>query len=1320
MNKTIFILLLSGFSVYAQFDVTHSVTNLAQLKKLSVTGPYKIVEVRGKTNINDGWQGKFVYKSGSTMTADDGMAVQPDIGACCWERQVIGKDIFARWFDTSKTNNTINNAIRWVSTNGGGTVIVDGGTWISKSDDTNRIRMQSNVRLTTALDSQIVCAPSPATNWILIDFALDSTNMIVGPAKLIGWNLDAPGGNTNNTGVIFAAQDTKDLTVGGIISDNWYNKYFDIGSNNERLQILDENWLPTIGGLGVKADGRDDTKNIQEAVYYAERYHKTLQLESKTYKCSSIFNTNGVGINILGNKTVMEQFYYNPDEGVVPRYSSVFTVSANNTVIDGFTFNQVGAYPATETNSTTTGFFIPVNIHNATNWIIQNCTFNTGTGKGIIVGGGANGKILNNTFNYCGITFGNAHQPDWLFYEVAVPFKLGPSRSSLGMTVKGNTFNYGSPYKSCLFLSAVNDILVDDNHFNNMNCSVSSPLVWYTGDEGTTDYRGTNVYEIRGQITHTYIDGTDLGPNGGIYLKFDTTTNYVQTGFNPSNIISKIVIRECNVSGVGQGITILSAPGTVLKDNTVNVSSSPIWSVGNGNDLLIEGGTYACTNQGIGKITFPFSDGFGQPAQFKRVTFRNAQLTSATNDEVMFRNIEPLYMDSFTVDNCKINFNGLAGSGDYPQIFQLTISTNFIKYVNNKIYLTNGMSGRRIGIIISTNADTVFDGNKVFGPSDTFVRRGPYFKGNRVFASGNDVGSFEVQQGNFIVLKDNRFSSLTNTIIPLEIHDSGYASVIGNVGEMQHTNNGNAFSIGATNSAVYGNTVIGNSPSDMIRCIMGKMYESDNIILNPYPGAYLYPTASGSGSVAHSMHERSTVVTSPNNPIATWTRNVANTLNLSLDNWFTGSSRDAIWKAEPINTNDLGGHAFFAKKTNGVSEFGFGLQGGTPLVLFIGTPTNSVKVYLSSVPTNSLIYADDQGLLSQVTIGANMTFSSGTLNSIGCGGGAATNLTPWTSDIDGNGFYLTNAGGIKLKHSDGSTVSYIASNNVGEVRYELVGTGARIWVSALDDLEIWNNGASQLSLGLSGILPSNNDTLPLGSASLRFSTLNVSGSSGINLGGIKILSGSGSPEGVVAAPVGSFYFRTNGAAGTIMYGKELGVGTTGWQAYNSTGGGGGGSGTNIGFINLQVQSYKLTGTPARLSAAENSWKLLFGDTSDESGIWQFVMPPNFSSNLKCRLLYSMASATSGAVDMEVSVMATTPGDATDENIDSYDSTNVLVDAVPATAGYLKQMLFTLSSKDNAVAGDLVKIKINRDANNVSDTATGDLELLGICIEYTTP
>lgn len=60
----------------------------------------------------------------------------------------------------------------------------------------------------------------------------------------------------------------------------------------------------------------------------------------------------------------------------------------------------------------------------------------------------------------------------------------------------------------------------------------------------------------------------------------------------------------------------------------------------------------------------------------------------------------------------------------------------------------------------------------------------------------------------------------------------------------------------------------------------------------------------------------------------------------------------------------------------------------------------------------------------------------------------------------------------------------------------------------------------------------------------------VGPTAGIELGasGPRDMAGSGSPEGVVTAPIGSTWRRTNGGASTTLYVKESGSGNTGWRA----------------------------------------------------------------------------------------------------------------------------------------------------------------------------
>lgn len=53
---------------------------------------------------------------------------------------------------------------------------------------------------------------------------------------------------------------------------------------------------------------------------------------------------------------------------------------------------------------------------------------------------------------------------------------------------------------------------------------------------------------------------------------------------------------------------------------------------------------------------------------------------------------------------------------------------------------------------------------------------------------------------------------------------------------------------------------------------------------------------------------------------------------------------------------------------------------------------------------------------------------------------------------------------------------------------------------------------------------------------------------GIEFAGALLIRGTGSPEGIVTATVGSIYTREDGGAGTTLYVKESGSGNTGWVA----------------------------------------------------------------------------------------------------------------------------------------------------------------------------
>ncbi len=161
-----------------------------------------------------------------------------------------------------------------------------------------------------------------------------------------------------------------------------------------------------------------------------------------------------------------------------------------------------------------------------------------------------------------------------------------------------------------------------------------------------------------------------------------------------------------------------------------------------------------------------------------------------------------------------------------------------------------------------------------------------------------------------------------------------------------------------------------------------------------------------------------------------------------------------------------------------------------------------------------------------------------------------------------------------------------------------------------------------------------------------------------------------------------------------------------------------------GTIILPIHSAKISGgfitLPARIDGGAGAWKLLFSATQTESAVWMFRMPTNYSSALVAKLIYTMASATANKVDLEVEIMALSDGEA-DPDVASFDAVNEVAGGttVPDTAGKIDEISITCTNADSVAANDLVIVRVNRDHDDTDDTATGDLELRALTLEYTT-
>ena len=119
----------------------------------------------------------------------------------------------------------------------------------------------------------------------------------------------------------------------------------------------------------------------------------------------------------------------------------------------------------------------------------------------------------------------------------------------------------------------------------------------------------------------------------------------------------------------------------------------------------------------------------------------------------------------------------------------------------------------------------------------------------------------------------------------------------------------------------------------------------------------------------------------------------------------------------------------------------------------------------------------------------------------------------------------------------------------------------------------------------------------------------------------------------------------------------------------------------------------------------------FDATTDESAIFLGIIPEaaSLGSGLKIRLAWTATAATSGDCVWDASLERMN----TDIDSDSFDTIASVTTTTNGTSGVPNYSEITLTTIDSVIAGDGFRLKINRDANNGSDTMTGDAELIAV-------
>ena len=131
--------------------------------------------------------------------------------------------------------------------------------------------------------------------------------------------------------------------------------------------------------------------------------------------------------------------------------------------------------------------------------------------------------------------------------------------------------------------------------------------------------------------------------------------------------------------------------------------------------------------------------------------------------------------------------------------------------------------------------------------------------------------------------------------------------------------------------------------------------------------------------------------------------------------------------------------------------------------------------------------------------------------------------------------------------------------------------------------------------------------------------------------------------------------------------------------------------------------------------------LMYDAATDEAAFWKFVATSYGSGNLTLTIEWYADTASSGNVVWEAQISAITPNtDTQDVETDGLATLNFVQDTHLGTTGQrVHSCDITISNLDSIAAGDVVHIRIARDADGTSatDDMTGDAGLIMAVLSY---
>lgn len=129
--------------------------------------------------------------------------------------------------------------------------------------------------------------------------------------------------------------------------------------------------------------------------------------------------------------------------------------------------------------------------------------------------------------------------------------------------------------------------------------------------------------------------------------------------------------------------------------------------------------------------------------------------------------------------------------------------------------------------------------------------------------------------------------------------------------------------------------------------------------------------------------------------------------------------------------------------------------------------------------------------------------------------------------------------------------------------------------------------------------------------------------------------------------------------------------------------------------------------------------LAFDAATDEFAFWKFIAQNYGSGDVTVNIYWYADTASSGNVIFDAAISVITANtDTQDIETDAFATINSVTDSHLGTTGQrLHLATITISNLDSLAADDHVVFRLSRDANNASDTMTGDCIVTAIEITY---